>query len=96
MTERPELFAAAVPEVPGTDLVRWDYGRHRAQMGTISNPEHFAFLLAGSPLHRLVPGTCYPATLVTTALNDERMHAWNALKFAAALQHAQGCAVPVL
>ena len=49
-----------------------------------------------SPQHRVKAGTCYPATLVTTALNDDRAPAWLPMKFAAALQAAQACRRPVV
>lgn len=96
MTQRPDLFAVAIAEVPFTDSMRYDRGRHRAQFGIASDPAQFPFLYAYSPLHRVKTGTCYPATLITTALNDDRAPAWQAMKFAAALQAAQACARPVL
>ncbi len=86
MAERPDLFAAVVAEVPQTDNVRFDHARHRAQFGSPSDPAQFGFLLATSPLHRVTAGRCYPATLVTTSLNDPRAPAWHAMKFTAALQ----------
>ncbi len=92
MTQRPDLFAVAIAEVPMTDALRYDRGRHTPQSGSPKNPEHFPFLYAYSPVHRVAPGTCYPATLITTALNDDRAPAWQAMKFAAALQAAQSCA----
>jgi prolyl oligopeptidase len=54
------------------------------------------YLLAYSPLHNLKPGTCYPATLITTADRDDRVVPSHSFKFAAALQKAQGCARPTL
>ena len=96
MTQRPDLFAVAIAEVPLTDNLRYDRGRHRAQFGFAADPAQFPFLYAYSPLHRVKPGTCYPATLITTALNDDRAPAWHAMKFAAAVQAAQSCARPVL
>jgi prolyl oligopeptidase len=60
------------------------------------NPEEFRALRAYSPVHNVKPGVCYPATLVTTADRDDRVVPWHSYKFAAALQHAQGCAKPVL
>jgi prolyl oligopeptidase len=96
LTQRPKLFAAAILEVPVLDLLRWEPGRHEAQYGSAANPEQFPFLYANSPLHRIRDGVCYPATLITTSLNDDRAPAWHALKFTAALQGAQGCPRPVL
>jgi prolyl oligopeptidase len=96
LTQRPDLFAAAIPEVPLTDNLRGDRGRHRGQFGVATDPAQFPFLYAYSPLHRVRPGTCYPATLLTTALNDDRAPAWHALKMTAALQAAQRCNRPIL
>lgn len=96
MAQRPELFAAAIAEVPNVDGLRIDRGRHRAQFGDPHDPAQFPFMLAYAPLQRIRPGTCYPATLVTSALNDERAPAWEAFKLAATLQAAQSCPRPVL
>jgi prolyl oligopeptidase len=54
------------------------------------------WLLAYSPLHNLRPGTCYPATLVTTADHDDRVVPSHSFKFTAALQAAQSCPHPTL
>jgi prolyl oligopeptidase len=96
MTQRPDLFAAAIVENPVLDMLRRDPGQHAAQYGWVSNPADFPFLFAYSPLHAVTPGTCYPATLVTTAFNDDRAPAWHAFKFTAALQSAQDCPQPVM
>ena len=96
LTERPDLFGAAVAEVPITDNLRYDRGRHRGQFGSPSNPTQFPFLFATSPVHRIRAWRCYPATLVTTALNDPRSPAWLAMKFTATLQAATSCDRPVL
>jgi prolyl oligopeptidase len=96
LTQRPELFAAAIVEVPVIDLLRWEPGRHEAQYGSAANPEQFPVLFAYSPLHRVRDGVCYPATLLTTSLNDDRAPAWHAAKFTATLQAAQGCPKPIL
>ena len=96
MTQRPDLFAVAIAGVPQTDNLRYDRGRHRGQFGSPADSAHFPSLFAYSPLHHVRPGTCYPATLITTALNDNRSPAWLAMKFAATLQSAQSCLRPVL
>ena len=96
INQRPDLFRVAVAGVPLTDNIRYDRGRHNTQFGTPKNPAHFPFLYAYSPMHNVKPRTCYPSTLITTALNDERAPAWMALKHAAALQAAQSCDRPVI
>jgi prolyl oligopeptidase len=100
MQQRPDLFAAAVPAVGVLDMLRYDRftgGRAWAtEYGTSSDPEQFKFLITYSPLHNVKPGTCYPATLVTTADHDDRVVPSHSYKFTAAMQEAQGCARPIL
>jgi prolyl oligopeptidase len=100
MEQRPDLFAVALPAVGVMDMLRYDQftgGRLWAtEYGSASSPEHFAFLIKYSPLHNLTRGTCYPASLVTTADHDDRVVPSHSFKFAAALQEAQGCDRPVL
>lgn len=96
INQRPDLFRVAVAEVPQTDALRYDRGRHNTQFGDPKNPAHFPFLYAYSPQHNVKPGTCYPSTLITTALNDDRAPAWMAMKYAAALQAAQSCDRPII
>jgi prolyl oligopeptidase len=100
MTQRPELFAAALPQVGVLDMLRYHHFTGGAawatEYGSADDPDAFAYLHAYSPLHRLVPGTCYPATLVTTADHDDRVVPSHSYKFTAALQAAQGCERPVL
>ncbi len=96
INQRPELFRVAIANVPPTDLLRFDPGAHSAQYGSPQNPTHVPFLRASSSLHNVRPGACYPSTLITTAFNDQVVPAWNAFKFAAALQAAQSCDRPVL
>ena len=100
MTQRPDLFAVALPEVGVLDMLR--YHKFSAgvfwvtEYGSSEDEKGFRTLLAYSPLHNLKPGTCYPATLVTTADHDDRVVPCHSFKFTAALQAAQGCDHPVL
>lgn len=98
--QRPELYAAVVSGVPVTDMLRFDrFTGGRAwipEYGSPRNPQQFQNLLRYSPLHNVKPGTCYPATLVTTAEFDDRVVPNHAYKFAAAVQAAQPCPRPVL
>ena len=100
MEQRPELFAAVLPAVGVLDMLRYDrFTGGRAwvtEYGSSSDAEQFRTLIRYSPLHNLVPGTCYPATLVTTADHDDRVVPSHSFKFTAALQAAQGCERPVL
>ena len=98
--QRPDLFAVALPAVGVMDMLRYDRftgGRlWVGEYGSASNPAQFPFLIKYSPVHNLKPGTCYPATLVTTADHDDRVVPSHSFKFAATLQAAQGCDKPVL
>jgi prolyl oligopeptidase len=98
--QRPDLFGVALPAVGVMDMLRYDRftgGKLWAtEYGSSSDPGQFAFLIKYSPLHNVVAGTCYPATLVTTADHDDRVVPSHSFKFTAAMQAAQGCDRPVL
>ncbi|WP_416666240.1 prolyl oligopeptidase family serine peptidase [Egbenema bharatensis] len=100
MTQRPELFGAALPAVGVMDMLRF----HKftigwawcPEYGSPDQPEEFKVLYSYSPLHNLKPGTAYPATLITTADHDDRVVPAHSFKFAAALQAAHAGDAPVL
>jgi prolyl oligopeptidase len=98
--QRPDLFAVALPGVGVMDMLRYDKftgGRAWAtEYGSSSNAKDFANLIRYSPLQNVKAGTCYPATLITTADHDDRVVPSHSFKFAAAMQAAQGCDRPVL
>jgi len=100
MTQRPELYGAALPAVGVMDMLRFHKftaGRYWVDdYGSSDNPEEFKALIGYSPLHNLKKGTRYPATLVTTADTDDRVVPSHSFKFIAALQAAQGGDSPVL
>lgn len=100
ITQRPDLYAAAIPGVGVMDMLRY----HEFTIGWAWVPEYgssaaaeqFRTLHAYSPLHNIRPETHYPATLVTTADHDDRVVPGHSFKFAAALQAAQAGPNPVL
>jgi prolyl oligopeptidase len=100
MTQRPDLYGAALPAVGVMDMLRF----HKFTIGwawvddygSSDQRDEFQAIHAYSPLHNLKPGTCYPATLVTTADHDDRVVPAHSFKFAAGLQSAQSCDNPTL
>ncbi len=93
MTQRPDLFGAALPAVGVMDMLRfhkftigWAWEK---DYGSAEDPEEFEVLLGYSPYHALKPGVRYPATLVTTADHDDRVVPAHSFKFAARLQECQ-------
>ena len=100
ITQRPDLFGAALPAVGVMDMLRFDKftaGRFWVDdYGSSSNADEFEALFAYSPYHNLHKQTAYPPTLVTTADTDDRVVPGHSFKFAAGIQHAQKDPAPVL
>lgn len=93
MTQRPELFGAALPAVGVMDMLRfhkftigWAW---KSDYGSSEKPDEFKAILAYSPLQNLRPGTRYPATLIMTADHDDRVVPAHSFKFASRLQECQ-------
>lgn len=100
LTERPDLFAAAIDAVPASDMVRFELSPNgppnTVEFGTVKNQDGFAGLLKMSAYHHVKDGISYPAVLVTTGFNDPRVIAWQPGKMAARLQAATSSNKPVL
>ncbi|MEI9936557.1 MAG: prolyl oligopeptidase family serine peptidase [Pseudomonadota bacterium] len=100
ITQRPELFGAALPGVGVLDMLRFNQftigWAWESDYGSPKNAAEFAALRAYSPYHNTKPGTAYPPTLIYTADHDDRVVPLHSYKFAAALQHAQSGPAPIL
>jgi prolyl oligopeptidase len=100
ITQRPELFKAALPAVGVLDMLRfhkftvgWGW---TVEYGNADSSKQFPFLYKYSPYHNLKPGTSYPAVMVTTADHDDRVVPAHSFKFAARLQEMHKGNNPVL
>jgi prolyl oligopeptidase len=100
LTQRPDLFVAAVCRVPLLDMVRF----HRfliarywiAEYGDPDKAEDFAYLLRYSPYHNIRLGVNLPTTLVVAGEYDSRVDPLHAKKFVAAVQNHVGQSEPFL
>jgi prolyl oligopeptidase len=100
ITQRPDLFRAAICRVPLLDMLRYHHFRIAKlwipEYGSADDPEQFQWLHAYSPYHRVRDRVAYPAVLITTAEGDSRVDPMHALKMAARLQAASSADRPIL
>ncbi len=100
ITQRPELFSAAVCSAPLLDMVRYERfpigETWNTEYGTAASPVELEWLLGYSPYHHVVDGIAYPAVLFTVFSNDTRVDPLHGYKMCAALQHATSSGRPVL
>jgi prolyl oligopeptidase len=100
ITQRPDLYGAAIAMVGVMDMLRFDlFGQGAGwtgEYGTPREPADFPALYAYSPVHNVRAGTHYPATLIITGDHDTRVMPAHSFKFAAALQAAQAGPAPLL
>ncbi len=100
VTERPDLFRAAIMDVGALDMVRGENTTNGVpniqEFGTVKNHEQFKALLEMSAYHHVKDGTQYPAVLLTHGMNDPRVDPWNTGKMGARLQAATASDRPIL
>ncbi|MEO5890999.1 MAG: prolyl oligopeptidase family serine peptidase [Ferruginibacter sp.] len=100
ITQHPEMFKVAIPQVGVMDMLRyhmftigWAWA---TEYGRSDKKEDFENLYKYSPLQNLKKGSVYPATLVTTADHDDRVVPAHSFKFAARLQELNDGTNPTL
>jgi len=100
MTERPDLFAAAIPVVGVMNAVRTELEPNGPsnipEFGTVKDSVEFLALLEMDAYHHLKEGVVYPPTLITSGMNDLRVAVWNPAKFVAQLQAINQQSNPVI
>ncbi len=100
ITERPDLFAAAVPAVGVMDTVRMESSANGVantpEFGTVKKEDEFKALLAMSSYHQVRDGTRYPAVMAVHGVNDIRVDVWHSAKFVSRLSQATTSGKPVL
>lgn len=100
ITERPDLFKAAVIDVGLLNMLRFEIApngpNNVKEFGTVKKEEEFKALLEMDAFHHIKKGTTYPATLINTGMNDPRVIAWIPAKFGAKLQASNSGNNPIL
>jgi len=100
LTRNPRLYRAVASSVGIYDLLRYELtpngAFNTAELGTVTDPAQFPWMLAQSPYHNVRPGVAYPAVLMTTGENDPRVDPYNSRKMTAVLQADSSSPNPIL
>jgi prolyl oligopeptidase len=100
ITERPNLWACAIPEVGVMNILRFEYSTggktQAADFGTLEDINDFFSMLESDAVLHIQKGIKYPAMLVITGWEDQRTSSWQPGKFAAAAQNATTSGKPIL
>lgn len=100
ITERPDLYAVAIPEVGMTNTLRSEITANGPnqipEIGTLQNEEDTKYLMEMDAQSKVKKGVKYPAVIVTTGMNDSRVVPWMPGKFAAILQSSSASGKPIL
>ena len=100
LTRNPALYRAVASSVGIYDLLRFELTPNGAfntpELGTVTDPAQFPWMLAQSPYHQVRKGVAYPAVLMTTGENDPRVDPYNSRKMIAVLQADSSSSSPIL
>lgn len=98
--QQPRLFGFAIDSSGALDLIRGEISANGSnqvpEVGSTRTLAGFQSMYAMSPYQHVVPGTAYPAVLLTTGTNDPRVPPWTVIKMVARLQAATASGKPVL
>jgi len=99
ITQRPELFRAAVCMVPMLDMLRYHLFDNAhvwsEEFGTAEDREDFEALRRYSPYHQVRNGVAYPATMIVSGDADRNCNPLHARKMTARLQAANSSGLPI-
>ncbi len=100
ITERPDLFAAAINNVPVSNPLR---GENRPngildskEFGTAKDSTEAMGLMEMDAYIHVTAGVKYPAVVAVAGINDTRVPVWQPAKFVAALQNANTSNKPIV
>ncbi|WP_310485775.1 prolyl oligopeptidase family serine peptidase [Chamaesiphon sp. VAR_48_metabat_403] len=100
ITERPDLFAVAIPRVGCLNQVRFETTpngvNNTPEFGSCETESGFQALYAMDSFLHVRDGVDYPAMLITHGITDPRVEPWQSAKFAARVQAASASGKPVL
>jgi len=101
VTERPDLFAVAIAEVPILNPLRSEFretkgGSNKLEYGTVKDAIQVRGLLEMDAYHKLTNGISYPAILLTAGKNDPRVPLWMPGKFLAKAQSFSSSNRPII
>ncbi|MEO6405715.1 MAG: prolyl oligopeptidase family serine peptidase [Ferruginibacter sp.] len=100
ITERPDLFAAAICNVGTANTMRLEFSSNgpanTPEFGSVKDSIETKGLYEMDGLQHVVEGTKYPAVICVGGWHDSRVPVWEPGKFAAALQNASASGKPVL
>ncbi len=99
ITERPDLFGAAICNVPCANALRLENSPNgpvnTPEFGTVRDSAECRGLMEMDAFQHVKDDTKYPAVICVGGFNDPRVIVWQPAKFAAALQHATSSGKPV-
>lgn len=100
ITERPDLYKAALVEVGCTNTIRMETtpnGPNQIpEIGSLKNEEDVKHIIEMDAQSKVLKGEKYPAVFIRTGFNDPRITPWMPGKFAAVLQNHSSSENPIL